>query len=250
VDPPVADIAAVCFDFYNTLATHRHGVGRGRRLMQYLEANGLECDAWEHQVLYDVFEPHGREYSPAHSPELKHAYYCRLAGRVFERLNVRAPRSAAADHASHVWEILGPASLVLFPEVPGVLRSVKRAGLLTAIVSNWMCGLEHFCVELGIGSELDHVIASAEVGAAKPDPVIFEEASRRLGVPPERILHIGDTFVDDVEGARAAGFQAILVQRSSVVEETHGPAVSSLDKVLNLPGIARRKPAGDGLRRT
>ena len=233
------DIDAVCFDFFNTRATNRDGRGRGSRLMEYLQTHELESDPWVHQVLYDVFEPHAREYSPTQSPEAKHAYYCRLATRVFERLNVRAPNAAALDHAAALWNVLGPTSLVLFPEARGVLRSVQRAGIRTAIVSNWQCGLAHFCVELGLGGALDHVVASAEIGVAKPDPAIFVEALRRLGTSPGRTLHVGDTILDDVEGARRAGLHAVLVQRSSSVAQVQCSSVASLDGILDLLGIAQ-----------
>ncbi|MGH7502368.1 MAG: HAD family hydrolase [Longimicrobiales bacterium] len=224
-------IDAVCFDFYNTLATHRDGRGRGKRLMAYFETHGLESDPWEHQVLYDVFEPHAREYSPTLSREARHAYHCRLAKRVFDRLNVRAPGSVAIEHAAGLWDALGPTSLVLFPDVATVLRSIKDAGMATAVVSNWHCGLAHFCVELGIGDQLDHVLASAEVGAAKPDPEIFAEACRRLGTSPARTLHVGDTILDDVEGAKRAGLQAVLVRRCNAVDEPGCPSVASLDEI-------------------
>jgi HAD superfamily hydrolase (TIGR01509 family) len=103
-----------------------------------------------------------------------------------------------------------------------VLESLQREGLPVAVVSNWQCGLGHFCVELGIGHLLDHVVASAEVGRAKPDAEIFREACRRLGTPPERTLHVGDTITDDLDGARNAGLQAILVR------QTRGSTDSSL----------------------
>ena len=225
---------AVCFDFYNTLATHHEGRGRGKHLMEYLHLHGLESDPWAHQVLFDVFEPHAREYSPAHSPEVKHAYHCRLALRVFERLNVRAPKEVVAEHASAIWDILGPAAFTVFPESIAVLNRVKLSGLGTAVISNWQCGLSHFCAELGLRGSLDHVLSSAEFGAAKPDPAIFMEACRMLGTTPARTLHVGDTFVDDIEGAKAAGFRAVLIDRSEQSTETSAERISSLEEILPL----------------
>src|SRR5262245_8430773 len=152
--------------------------------MEYFEQHALQSDPWTHQVLYDIFEPHLREYSPNQSPEAKQAYYCRLAGRLFDRLNVRGARLSAPAHASALWHILGPSAFVVFPEAAVVLRGVKRAGLGTAVVSNWMCGLAHFCAELGLHDGLDHVISSADYGTAKPDPAIFLEGCRLLGSSP------------------------------------------------------------------
>jgi HAD superfamily hydrolase (TIGR01549 family) len=237
-------IDAVCFDFYNTLAGHRGGRGRGARLMEYLQGAGLESDPWEHAVLYDVFEPHAREYSPDLSHEAKLAYRRRLTERVFARLRVRPSEGTAVDHAERVWELLGPASLVPFADVEEVFRSLRHAGLKIAVVSNWPCGLAHFCVELGFGDLIDHVIASAEVGAAKPDPLMFREACRRLGTTPARTLHVGDTIVDDVEGARGAGLHAVLIQRDAEKAETVRPTIRSLTGVLALLGIEDGRATG------
>jgi putative hydrolase of the HAD superfamily len=101
------------------------------------------------------------------------------------------------------------------------------------VVSNWQCGLGHFCTELGIGSWLDHVFSSAEVGSAKPDPGIFAEACRRLSVPAERILHVGDTLVDDLQGPQTYGMQALLIDRGMKPAESND-VIGGLDELLDL----------------
>lgn len=59
-------------------------------------------------------------------------------------------------------------------------------------------------------------LTAAEVGAAKPDPAIFEEALRWAGVLPEQALHIGDDPLRDVEAARQCGMAAVWVNRGGV----------------------------------
>lgn len=234
-----ADVGAVTFDFHNTLVYPRAGRGRGAMLMEYLQSRGLESDPWEHQVLYDVFASHGAEYAPRHPAAEKTRYYERFALRVFDRLNVRAAASVAADHAEAVWRMLGPDSLALFPEVLDVLRRVREAGFPSAVVSNWQCGLEHFCTELGLEAAFDHVLASAEVGSAKPDPAIFLEACRRLDVAPHRVLHVGDEVLDDIEGGRNAGLQVVLVRREDgrpMSEDVR--TIRSLNRLPRLLGLA------------
>lgn len=216
------DVSAVTFDFYNTLVSHSTGEGRGHRLMAYLHYAGLRCDPWEHQVLYDVFQPHLTEYSPTQTDEAKQQYRVRLAGRVFRRLRVQAPAEAAAAHAEQLWQLLGPASLRVFADVLPVLARLKSAGLKMAIISNWQCGLGHFCTELGIGDAFDHVIASAEAGCAKPQPEIFAEACRRLNADARTVLHVGDSIVDDLEGGRRSGLQVRLIDRSDAHPELRG----------------------------
>jgi len=240
--PCFPEVDALTFDFYNTLVHHRTHRGRGETLMEYLLECGLESDPWEHQVLYDVFDRHEIEYSPEQPTQEKELYVRQLAERVFRRLNVRAPDGTAADHAANLWNLLGPASLAVFPEVTDVLRLVKAAGYPLAVVSNWQCGLRNFCVELGFGHAFDHVLASAEVGSAKPDAAIFNEACRRLKVPAHRVLHIGDSLADDFAGGRNAGLHVLLVRREQEPEDLEVPTIPSLNRLPELLGLSVQIP--------
>ncbi|MCH7717022.1 MAG: HAD-IA family hydrolase [Gemmatimonadetes bacterium] len=235
-----AKIDAVTFDFYNTLVYHRNGRGRGALLMEYFKREGLQSDPWEHQVLYDVFEQHGRDYSPSQSEAEKQRYFLRLTKRLFQRLNVRAPDGAVADHVASVWSVLGPSSLAVFPDVSNVLQVLRAARYRIAVVSNWQCGLRHFCTELGFGETFDDVIVSAEVGYEKPNAEIFAEACRRVGVPPHRVLHVGDSMTDDVEGARAAGLHALLVRRDQGGPTGDTPTIPSLELLPQMLGQFRK----------
>jgi HAD superfamily hydrolase (TIGR01549 family) len=235
-------VDAITFDFYNTLVYPVSGRGRGAMLMDYLDAQGLESDPWEHHVLYDVFESHGHEYSPRFSTEEKHRYYGRFAARVFERLSVRVTGGDAALHAENVWNLIGPAGFAVFSEVPSLLRTLRAAGYRLGVVSNWQCGLSHFCVELGLGNAFDEVLASAEIGSAKPDPAIFYEACRRLGTPCDRVLHVGDSVLDDLEGARNAGLQAVLLQRDPPSTPPEVPTIRSLHAIPQVLAQASAPP--------
>ena len=96
-----------------------------------------------------------------------------------------------------------------FAPLPGALeavRALRRRGLALAVVSNWDVGLAEHLDRLGIGALVDAVVTSAEAGAAKPDPAVFELALDRLRVAAERTLHVGDSEADE-EGARAAGLR-------------------------------------------
>jgi FMN phosphatase YigB (HAD superfamily) len=60
------------------------------------------------------------------------------------------------------------------------------------------------------GPKFEWIVTSCEVGRAKPDRGIFLEASKRLGVPPHEIVHVGDRWDLDIEGALGSGFGAVL----------------------------------------
>ncbi len=225
-----AGVAAVTFDFYGTLARHRSGGGRGAALVEYLRGAGLESEAWQHQVLYDVFAPEGADYTPELDGDERLGYLARFAERVFRRLDVRPARSPTPAEAAALWEILGPASFEVYSEVPDVLARLSRAGYRLALVSNWPCGLAGFCAELGLAPFFDHVLVSAELGCAKPDPGIFAEVCRRLDTAPGRILHVGDSLTEDVEGARGAGLQTLLLVRGE-------PATAETRTIRDLTGV-------------
>ena len=229
-------IEAVTLDFFNTLVFHREGRGRGRLLIEYLEEQGFAPAPWEHDVLYDVFESHDDAYSPV-APQRERDEYCtELASRLFERMGIRASSEDALRHAEALWQILGPACFEVFPEAPDTLEELRAEGLPLAVISNWQCGLRHFCEELGISDFFEHILGSADLGVAKPDERIFREASRRLGVTPDRTLHVGDTFVDDYVGGESAGVQVVLIDRRTGADS---PAARVIRSLVELPRLVR-----------
>ena len=101
-----------------------------------------------------------------------------------------------------------------YPEVPEILDTLRRRGLPLAVVSNWDPGLSNLLERLGLRDVFAVIISSAEVGVAKPNPGIFQQAVRSLGVAPGETLHVGDLYDYDVVGARAAGLIPVLLDRS------------------------------------
>jgi putative hydrolase of the HAD superfamily len=86
------------------------------------------------------------------------------------------------------------------------VRALRARGLALAVVANWDVALHDHLAKLGLVGLVDTIVTSADAGAAKPDPAIFHVALDRLGVRPERALHVGDEPLDE-EGARAAGIR-------------------------------------------
>lgn len=98
------------------------------------------------------------------------------------------------------------------PELPGVLDAFEARGVPVILVTNtarreesWQEFLQRRDL-----TGVKAIVTSCETGWAKPDPRIFEEAGRRLGLPPSDILHVGDRWELDVAGAVAAGCGAAL----------------------------------------
>ena len=132
----------------------------------------------------------------------------RCAAALHEALGVEGLERAAVRGA-----MLAALEFTPFPDVLPALRELRARGLRLVVASNWDCSLPEWAGRAGLDGLLDGFVSSAVVGAAKPAPVVFEEALRLARARPEEALHAGDSLEGDVEGARAAGVRAVLVQR-------------------------------------
>ena len=96
----------------------------------------------------------------------------------------------------------------------GYVRSL-RPRYKTALLSNAWGDLRAVLErELKITDAFDVVVISAEVGLAKPDARIFQLIAEQLKVAPQEAVFVDD-FLNNVEGARAAGMQAIHFQSAA-----------------------------------
>jgi putative hydrolase of the HAD superfamily len=100
-----------------------------------------------------------------------------------------------------------------YPDAVAALEGLRSRGLKLVCVSNWDCSLGAVLDRCGLAEHLDGAVSSAEAGARKPDPAIFEPALSLAGCQPGEALHVGDTREEDLEGARAAGIRALLIDR-------------------------------------
>ena len=189
---------AVTIDAYGTLVALRDPVPA---LRDALAAHGVERTeqdtraAFGAEVAYYVVRSHkGRD-------EATLALLRRDCARVFLEA-AGAPIDAGEFAPSFV-------GALEFEELPGAAdacRALAAAGLRLAVVSNWDVGLHDHLAALGLTPLLDAVVTSAEAGAPKPEPQVFELALARLGATADRAVHVGDADAD-AEGARVAGLR-------------------------------------------
>jgi len=108
-----------------------------------------------------------------------------------------------------------PEAWRIFDDVLSTLEELATKGVRLGVISNWDERLRGLLRRLKLDGFFETIVVSCEVGFAKPSPVIFAQAAEKLGLPPESILHIGDSFEMDVQGARSAGLKALRLVRAA-----------------------------------
>ena len=118
-----------------------------------------------------------------------------------------------------------------------VLRELRSAGLVTAVVSNTPWGAPGALWRDEIGRHgmdryIDHEVYCTDVGWRKPSPQIFEEALKRCGARSLEAVFVGDDPRWDIEGATRAGIPAVLLDRSGCFAGLHSPCAGSLREAI------------------
>ena len=131
------------------------------------------------------------------------------------------------------WEEHG--NFDLYEDALPVLEELRGAGLKLGLVSNGARDLEAFVVHHEL--DVDAAVGSRAHGRIKPHETIFRAALERLDVQPEEAAMVGDSLEDDVEGARALGMRAFLVDRENRFPDVEGRLqdLYALPAALGLP---------------
>jgi putative hydrolase of the HAD superfamily len=135
----------------------------------------------------------------------------------------------------------------VFPDVIPALDAIQAAGLRLAVVSNWGWAAPELLQTLALARHFEVLSISARVGYQKPHPAIFQHALELLGVRPEEAIHVGDDPTADVQGARRAGIEAVLLARQGRAHPPIGagaladgvPVITDLGGLLDLLEIGR-----------
>ncbi|XP_017074853.1 rhythmically expressed gene 2 protein [Drosophila eugracilis] len=96
-----------------------------------------------------------------------------------------------------------------------LVQSVRNAGKCVGIISNFDPSLPQVLDTMGYAGKFDFILTSYEAGFMKPDRRIFEIPLKRLDIPADQALHIGNKLDLDYEGARNCGWSGLLVNDNS-----------------------------------
>jgi putative hydrolase of the HAD superfamily len=161
-----------------------------------------------------------------------------LRSRCAEALRAALPHKdsiAELENAALTNALLASLRFRAFEDVRPALISARAAGRRVVVASNWDISLHQVLAGLGLAALLDGIVTSAEAGARKPAPAVFEQALRIAGAGPGDAVHVGDSLKEDVVGARNAGIVPVFISRGG----RPGPAgVRTITSLTALPNLA------------
>lgn len=231
---PTIDTDAVLFDVDETLFDRRLAqrlvLRRMRDALPELFAQ-LGPDALEAAWLRSDRETENHVYTTSDiraSRNLRSALFLRLLGLPEE----------AADRVTDFYVQTYPGVSAPMDGATEVVAACA-ARLPVGIISNAFPDVQYRKLDsLGIRPHLACVVLSEEFGVRKPDPAVFLHTCGLLDVAPARCVYVGDSFTNDVAGARAAGLVSCwLNPRRVATPEGQAAADLEVASLRELPGI-------------
>lgn len=223
----ITGIEACVFDAYGTLFDVHSAVGNLRDEV-----------GPRHAELSMLWRTKQLEYTWLRSLMRAHCDFWQLTS---DALKYAMDVTELRDDALHEKLMQAYLQLDAFPEVPGVLNLLKKAGLPTAILTNGSPMMIEAAVNsAGLNDVISHQLSIESVGIYKPDPRVYQLASDTLGIAPEKIC-FQSSNAWDAAGAAHFGFQVAWVNRySQPVERLPGKpgvVISDLEGLLGVVGV-------------
>jgi putative hydrolase of the HAD superfamily len=159
-------------------------------------------------------------------PEVWRGYFRDLfqgSGVLPEGMEKAGQELRAAHGEDHLWTHVAPGTVE-------ALGELSDAGYRLGVISNADGRVEGVLETVGLRPHFEFVVDSEVVGTEKPDPEIFLNGARRMGLEPRQCLYVGDLYPVDYLGATRAGMQAVLLDPMGL-HDGKAPTVATLGEL-------------------
>lgn len=233
--------SVVLFDLDDTLFAHRESVEAGiaahrstlggalaaaDRAAEFIRWNALEEQHY-HRYLAGEVDFQGQRRARARDFVAHHG--------------VVIPDDADADAWYDAYLVHYEATWMLHDDVTGCLEELRPARF--GIITNGHLPAQVAKIEaVGLSPWIEHVIASGEIGVAKPDRRIFEVACAAYGVAPADAVYVGDRLHTDAIGAASAGLRGVWIDRhglatTGALAEAAAEGIPVIRSLAELPAL-------------
>jgi putative hydrolase of the HAD superfamily len=202
----VSVLRAVLFDVDFTLVRPGPELGRDG-YVRLARVHGIELELERYEVAREAALIDLKRH-----PELDHDEEIWIAFTTRIVSGMGAPEPAARVIATEITAAWARhENFELYDDAIPVLTELRERGLRLGLVSNSARDMHEFARHHALDVEVG--ISSFHHGKTKPHASIFRAALELLELEPSQALMVGDTVEDDVEGARAVGIDALLLDR-------------------------------------
>jgi putative hydrolase of the HAD superfamily len=204
-------LKAVLFDIDDTLFSTTHFARKARRnAVRAMVQAGLDLPEDEvMRELEEVIVEFSSNYDHHFDQLLR-----RLRPHALQRVNsaLIVAAGVAAYHDTKFRE------LAPFPDVYPLLESLRAAGLRTGVITHgWTTKQAEKLVRLGLLPYLDPgaIFISEQIGISKPNPKLYAQALKDLGLAPIEAMYVGDSLEHDVAPPQSIGMIAVWARRAA-----------------------------------
>lgn len=147
-------------------------------------------------------------------PRKEYEWWEAIAEDTFKRAGVYNQFSDFAAFFSQLYDYFAsPEPWFVYQDTLPFLNYWHSQGVELGILSNFDTRIHAVLRSLNLTEYFTSTTISTEVGAAKPDPAIFQAALAKHSCSPDQAWHVGDSFKEDYEGAQSVGIRAIWLER-------------------------------------
>lgn len=157
---------------------------------------------------------------PQDVPAQEFQWWYDIAAQTFQRAGVFEQFQDFDEFFADLYNFFaGAEPWFVYGDVRPSLEVWHHQGFELGVISNFDSRLYEVLKALKLADFFSSITISTEVGAAKPAPEIFKAALEKHDCLPQDALHIGDSYKDDYQGAKAVGLQAIWLKRGDLFEK-------------------------------
>jgi putative hydrolase of the HAD superfamily len=126
------------------------------------------------------------------------------------------------------------------PFIPGAKAALDRLAerFRLAIVTNGIIDVQREkLVRTGLLERFEAVVISGELGCGKPDRRVYDETLRRMGLPADACVMVGDNFAKDVAGAQEIGIRGVWIADGRPSPDPSVTPFLTIDSLAELPDL-------------
>lgn len=151
---------------------------------------------------------------PTEVPAREYAWWKAIAEKTFRNVHqLEQFEDFEAFFAELYGYFAGADPWFVYPDAYHSLERWRAMKIEMGIISNFDSRLYMVLDALALADFFTSITIATEVGAAKPDPLIFATALEKHDCEATEVWHVGDSYSDDYEGAQSSGIRGIWLRR-------------------------------------